>query len=93
MDADRAKVLAGLDQAAQSQPPPKQNGFPPPPFIHMEVVSGAPGLVVLRLLDRQRNELHLIPMSAQYARELANELSAPSVVPAANGHGGAPPKI
>jgi hypothetical protein len=75
--------------AQQQQLPPKQIGFPPPPVMHLEVAPAGPGHVMLKMLDRQRNELYAIPMTTGYARELGNELIAPNVVPA-NGNGTPP---
>jgi len=68
-------------------PPPRQIIERPPPFTHMEVRSGPPGMVMLIIIDRIGNELHTYPLAVEYAAELGRELTAPSVVmPGQNGH-------
>ena len=78
---------------AQIQPPPRQILELPPPFTHMEVQRHPePGMAMLVIIDRTKNELHSYPVPAKYAAELGRELMAPSVeiaqsIPSGNGRG------
>jgi len=74
--------------SAPGPPPPRQILELPPPFTHMEVRPGGPGMVMLVILDQTRGELHSYPLASEYAAELGRELTAPRVVmPDANGNG------
>ena len=72
-------------------PPPRQILEQPPPWTHMEVQQHAePGMVMLVIVDRSKNELHSYPLPVKYAEELGRELTAPRVVVpsgSVNGHG------
>lgn len=76
-----------LEASVNAQPPPRQIIERAPPFTHMEVRPGPPGMVMLVILDKLNNELHSYPLATEYAEELGRELTAPRVVmPGQNGH-------
>ena len=81
----------GAPQQVQAQPRKIELPAPGPGGSFLDVVQGPPGIVILRVVDQPRGDIYLVPMASAYARELGNELVAPSVVQA-NGNGVAPPE-
>ncbi|HWF25163.1 MAG TPA: hypothetical protein VG275_06940 [Solirubrobacteraceae bacterium] len=80
----RATKEPPVSAIPQPVPPPKQITYPnviievqPQPEGHVVMVIAAPG------------ETLVFPMGVEYAQELGKKLTAPRIIPAANGH--APP--